>query len=129
MSRRDLEKSPSVARYPELTARPFNCSGLPGCAGYAERHRHCRCARPLQRHGDVINKRIADGEILRSICGDDTTPAKSTLLAWLADDDNTAFGPSMRRCARSRPTASTTKWVEIAGMGVLDVPALAGLIL
>ncbi|WP_375166024.1 terminase small subunit-like protein [Rhizobium redzepovicii] len=117
-----------------MTARPFNCSGLPGCAGYAERHRHCRCARPLQRHGDVINKRIADGEILRSICGDDTTPAKSTLLAWLADDDNTAFGPSAqvreiqadgfddemgRDCRDGRLGRSCTGWTDFMIFGAV----------
>lgn len=39
----------------------------------------------------TICERMADGECLRSICRDDTKPAKSTVLAWLADDDKAAF--------------------------------------
>ena len=38
-----------------------------------------------QKIADEICERIADGESLRSICGDDGFPTKSTVFKWLND--------------------------------------------
>ncbi|PDT13012.1 terminase small subunit protein [Rhizobium sp. M1] len=44
-----------------------------------------------QALAEKICDRIADRESLRSICRDETMPAKSTVLSWLADEDKAAF--------------------------------------
>ena len=43
-----------------------------------------------QETADIICERIADGESLRSICGDEDMPAKSTVFKWLAQKDGFA---------------------------------------
>lgn len=37
--------------------------------------------------GDTICARISDGESLRSICRDETMPARSTVFVWLSEID------------------------------------------
>ncbi|OWT68078.1 MULTISPECIES: terminase small subunit protein [unclassified Achromobacter] len=41
-----------------------------------------------QEIGDTICARLADGESLRRICQDEDMPDKSTVMRWLAQDEN-----------------------------------------
>jgi hypothetical protein len=50
---------------------------------------------------DLICKRLADGESLRSICRDENMPAESTVRAWALDDREGFYA----QYARSRDIA------------------------
>ncbi|MBY5374211.1 terminase small subunit protein [Rhizobium leguminosarum] len=69
---------------------------------------------------DSICERIADGESLRSICRDDAMPAKSTVLAWLADDDKTAFRTKYAQAREIQADGFVDEMVEIADDGSND---------
>ncbi|WP_183905200.1 terminase small subunit protein [Rhizobium sp. BK008] len=69
---------------------------------------------------DIICERIADGESLRSICRDDTMPAKSTVLAWLVDDDKAAFRTKYAQAREIQADGFVDEMVEIADDGSND---------
>ncbi|TBA65353.1 terminase small subunit-like protein [Rhizobium ruizarguesonis] len=69
---------------------------------------------------DIICERIADGESLRSICRDDAMPAKSTVLAWLADDDKTSFRTKYAQAREIQADGFVDEMVEIADDGTND---------
>jgi hypothetical protein len=68
----------------------------------------------------IICERIADGESLRSICRDEAMPAKSTVLAWLADDDKTAFRTKYAQAREIQADGFVDEMVEIADDGSND---------
>ncbi|TBY54535.1 terminase small subunit protein [Rhizobium leguminosarum bv. viciae] len=69
---------------------------------------------------DAICERIADGESLRSVCRDDAMPAKSTVLAWLADDDKIAFRTKYAQAREIQADGFVDEMVEIADDGSND---------
>lgn len=69
---------------------------------------------------DVICERIADGESLRSICRDQAMPAKSTVLAWLADDEKSAFRTKYAQAREIQADGFVDEMVEIADDGSND---------
>lgn len=69
---------------------------------------------------DIICERIADGESLRSVCRDDAMPAKSTVLAWLADDDKSAFRTKYAQAREIQADGFVDEMVEIADDGTND---------
>lgn len=68
----------------------------------------------------TICDRIADGESLRSICRDDTMPAKSTVMAWLADDDHAAFRTKYALAREIQADGFVDEMVEISDDGSND---------
>lgn len=67
-----------------------------------------------------ICERIADGESLRSICRDDTMPAKSTVMAWLADDAHQEFRTKYTLAREIQADGFVDEMVEIADDGTND---------
>lgn len=67
-----------------------------------------------------ICERIADGESLRSICSDDTMPAKSTVMAWLADDAHQEFRTKYALAREIQADGFVDEMVEIADDGSND---------
>jgi len=67
-----------------------------------------------------ICERIADGESLRSICRDDTMPAKSTVIAWLADDAHQEFRAKYALAREIQADGFVDEMVEIADDGSTD---------
>ncbi|MBX5008145.1 terminase small subunit-like protein [Rhizobium lentis] len=73
-----------------------------------------------QSLANVICARIADGESLRSICRDETMPGKSTVLAWLADDDKADFRTKYAQAREIQADGFVDEMVEIADDGSND---------
>ncbi|MBX4972159.1 terminase small subunit-like protein [Rhizobium lentis] len=73
-----------------------------------------------QSLADIICARIADGESLRSICRDETMPGKSTVLAWLADDDKADFRTKYAQAREIQADGFVDEMVEIADDGSND---------
>ncbi|MBY3590602.1 terminase small subunit protein [Rhizobium bangladeshense] len=73
-----------------------------------------------QSLADIVCERIADGESLRSICRDETMPAKSTVLAWLADDEKAAFRTKYAQAREIQADGFVDEMVEIADDGSND---------
>ncbi len=69
---------------------------------------------------DAICLRIADGESLRSICRDETMPAKSTVMAWLADDAHQEFRTKYALAREIQADGFVDEMVEIADDGSND---------
>ncbi|MBX4895428.1 MULTISPECIES: terminase small subunit-like protein [Rhizobium] len=69
---------------------------------------------------DVICARIADGESLRSICRDEAMPAKSTVLAWLAEDEKSAFRTKYAQAREIQADGFVDEMIEIADDGSND---------
>ncbi|MBX4940983.1 terminase small subunit-like protein [Rhizobium binae] len=69
---------------------------------------------------DSICARIADGESLRSICRDEAMPGKSTVLAWLADDDKADFRTKYAQAREIQADGFVDEMVEIADDGSND---------
>ncbi len=67
-----------------------------------------------------ICERIADGESLRSICRDNTMPAKSTVMAWLADDAHQEFRTKYALAREIQADGFVDEMVEIADDGSND---------
>ncbi|MBB4297243.1 hypothetical protein GGI55_001770 [Rhizobium leguminosarum] len=68
----------------------------------------------------IICERIAGGESLRSICRDEAMPAKSTVLAWLADDEKSAFRTKYAQAREIQADGFVDEMVEIADDGSND---------
>ncbi|MBX4952088.1 MULTISPECIES: terminase small subunit protein [Rhizobium] len=73
-----------------------------------------------QALASIICERIADGESLRSICRDETMPGKSTILAWLADDDIADFRTKYAQAREIQADGFVDEMVEIADDGSND---------
>lgn len=73
-----------------------------------------------QQLAHSICERIADGESLRSICRDDTMPAKSTVMAWLADDAHQEFRTKYALAREIQADGFVDEMVEIADDGTND---------
>ncbi|MBX5020168.1 MULTISPECIES: terminase small subunit-like protein [Rhizobium] len=73
-----------------------------------------------QSLANMICARIADGESLRSICRDETMPGKSTVLAWLADDDKADFRTKYAQAREIQADGFVDEMVEIADDGSND---------
>ncbi|MBX4954309.1 terminase small subunit protein [Rhizobium lentis] len=73
-----------------------------------------------QALASIICERIADGESLRSICRDETMPGKSTVLAWLADDDKADFRTKYAQAREIQADGFVDEMVEIADDGSND---------
>ncbi|WP_434732909.1 terminase small subunit protein [Rhizobium sp. YTUHZ044] len=73
-----------------------------------------------QSLANIICARIADGESLRSICRDETMPGKSTVLAWLADDDKADFRTKYAQAREIQADGFVDELVEIADDGTND---------
>mgnify|MGYP006921346421 CR=1 FL=1 len=65
-----------------------------------------------QEVGDMICERLAVGESLRSICGDENTPALSTVFKWL--NDFPAFSEQYARAREEQAEALFDEIVSIA---------------
>lgn len=61
---------------------------------------------------DAICERLADGESLRAICQDDSTPAKATVFKWLGQ--NPQFADQYARARESQADALVDEILEIA---------------
>jgi hypothetical protein len=70
-----------------------------------------------QEIADAICERIADGESLRSICGDDGFPTKSTVFKWLND-----FPGFSDQYARAREAQADSLFDEI--ITIADTPLI-----
>jgi len=66
----------------------------------------------------TICERIADGESLRAICGDEGMPAKATVFAWLADDKS--FSDQYARAREAQADAVFDDILTIADDGRND---------
>jgi len=73
-----------------------------------------------QAMANSVCERIADGESLRSICRDDTMPAKSTVMAWLADDAHQEFRTKYALAREIQADGFVDEMVEIADDGTND---------
>lgn len=69
---------------------------------------------------DLICERIADGESLRSICKDETMPAKSTVFGWLAIPDHEEFRTKYALAREAQTEALVDEMTEIADDGSND---------
>lgn len=67
---------------------------------------------------DAICDRLADGESLRSICADDTMPAKSTVFKWLGR--NTIFADQYARAREAQADTLADEILDIADDGSND---------
>lgn len=69
-------------------------------------------------HKATICDRIAHGESLRQICGDDDTPAASTVFVWLSEDE--AFSEQYARAREAQADALFDDILGIADDGTND---------
>lgn len=67
---------------------------------------------------DTICERIADGESLRSICDDEGFPSKSTVFAWLADNER--FRTKYTHAREAQADALFDEMLDIADDGRND---------
>ena len=65
-----------------------------------------------QAKSDIICDRIASGESLRSICRDESMPAKSTVFKWLSE--NSDFSDQYARAREDQADFYAEQIVEIA---------------
>lgn len=65
-----------------------------------------------QKTADAICERIADGESLRTICGDEGMPNKATVFRWLAAND--AFRDQYARAREAQADTLFDDILEIA---------------
>lgn len=71
-----------------------------------------------KRIKDTICERIADGESLRAICGEDGMPAKATVFAWLGEDQS--FSDQYARARETQADAVFDDILTIADDGRND---------
>ena len=62
----------------------------------------------------AICKRLAEGESLRAICGDEGMPVKSTVLGWLFDGAHDDFSDQYTRARQAQAELLADEIVEIA---------------
>jgi hypothetical protein len=67
---------------------------------------------------DIICERIADGESLRAICGDDDMPAKSSVFKWLSEQ--ASFSDQYARARETQADAIFDEILDIADDGSND---------
>lgn len=75
-----------------------------------------------QALADEICRRVIGGQSLREICAAEDMPAKSTVLAWAADNEEFSYQYARAREAKADLWAEGT--VEIADESMLDAEAL-----
>jgi hypothetical protein len=68
----------------------------------------------------TICQRMAEGESLRRICGDDDMPDKSTVLRWLGDDSHPGFREQYAHATEMRADFWADEIVEVAYDGTGD---------
>lgn len=66
----------------------------------------------------AICERIADGESLRSICADDSMPAKSSVFKWLSEHQS--FSDQYARARETQADAIFDEILDIADDGTND---------
>lgn len=71
-----------------------------------------RASEFTQEIADAICERLADGESLRSICRDESMPAKSTVFKWLAQLDD--FADQYARAREAQADTLADEILEIA---------------
>ncbi|MBW9076937.1 terminase small subunit protein [Rhizobium pusense] len=69
---------------------------------------------------NIICGRLAEGESLRSICGDESTPCLRTVFDWLADDRYEAFRIKYARAREAQADALFDEMIDIADDGRND---------
>ena len=67
-----------------------------------------------------ICERLADGESLRTICADEDMPSKSTVFAWLADEERGEFRTKYAYAREAQADALVDEMVDIADDGSND---------
>jgi hypothetical protein len=72
----------------------------------------------IAAHKATVCDRIAHGESLRQICGDENMPAASTVFVWLAEDD--AFSEQYARAREAQADALFDDILGIADDGTND---------
>jgi hypothetical protein len=74
-----------------------------------------------QEVADAICTRIADGESLRKICESDDMPAKTTVMRWLADEEqHKPFRDQYARAREEQADKLAEEIIEIADDGRND---------
>jgi len=73
-----------------------------------------------QELADTICARLADGESLRSICSDDSMPAMSTVMGWLARNAHAGFVEQYTRAREAQADAIFDECLDIADDGRND---------
>jgi len=68
---------------------------------------------------DVILERIAAGESMRSICDDDSLPARSTVALWIVNDEG-GFSDRYARARQAQATLLADELMDIADDGTND---------
>jgi hypothetical protein len=68
----------------------------------------------------AICERIADGESLRSICEDDDMPSKSTVFAWLSDQEHSGFRTKYAHAREAQADSIFDEMLDIADDGRND---------
>ncbi|GLU25538.1 hypothetical protein [Brucella sp. NBRC 12950] len=71
-----------------------------------------------QEMADAICERIADGDSLRTICAEESFPARSTVFKWLSQ--HTAFADQYARAREAQADAIFDDILEIADDGSND---------
>jgi hypothetical protein len=69
---------------------------------------------------NVICGRLAEGESLRSICGDENMPGLRTVFDWLADDRYEGFRIKYARAREAQADALFDEMIDIADDGRND---------
>lgn len=73
---------------------------------------------PTVELSDVICERLANGESMRSVCRDDTTPAMTTVFRWLRE--NESFKQQYDIAVEERTEAMAEDILDIADNGTND---------
>lgn len=69
---------------------------------------------------DVICERIACGESLRTICGDEEMPGLRTVFDWLADDEKLSFRTKYAQARETQADGFVDEMLDIADDGRND---------
>lgn len=69
---------------------------------------------------NIICGRLAEGESLRSVCGDENMPGLRTVFDWLADDRYEAFRIKYARAREAQADALFDEMIDIADDGRND---------
>ena len=62
----------------------------------------------------AICKRLAEGESLRAICGDEGMPVKSTVLGWLFDGAHDDFSDQYTRARQAQAETRADEVIDLA---------------
>lgn len=73
-----------------------------------------------QEKANTICERIAGGESLRSICQDEGLPSITSVMRWLADENNAAFRAQYARAREAQADYMAEEILSIADDGLND---------